>query len=487
MEAQDDDRINVLVQWATQHGAVLHPLVEVYSDPVTGFSFRVKPHVSDIIPPFEPILNLPTKLALSCRNAILDTVSPQNPKHPFPAVLIDLLPPHVVGRLFLIREFLKAEESFWWPYIQSLPQPADTGAWALPPFWPSHEAELLEGTNVEVGVAKIRIDLKKEVQDVQKLLGTQEATDPLLCAGFSPAMYQWAYCIFSSRSFRSSLVLSEEQLQDSMQIEENGQVNDKFSVILPLFDIGNHNMMTKTQWDLRSDTQSCELKIGKEHRPGEQIFNNYSMKTNAELLLGYGFLIPPTDELHNDYTHVRKRAGSLAASEEYLVSLRPLSDPSSVLGRSRETSGFVDMVPIIGAFQHVPPEMVWDIFCTLAQPNERQVLIPAPEAMDEIVAEQYRQQVFLAGKVMGECIAYLEQTIAIIQHKILQELERLNETDVEVVGDGELDKNVKLALVYRERCREVLENTLESIGAEIILEDDEGEPTRRLDDQEGIR
>ncbi|KAF4508415.1 hypothetical protein G6O67_004798 [Ophiocordyceps sinensis] len=67
---------------------------------------------------------------------------------------------------------------------------------------------------------------------------------------------------------------------------------------------------------------------------------------------------------------------------------------------------------------------------------------------------------------------YLEQTIALIQHKVLQELERLNETDVEVAGGDValLTRNQKLALDYRERCRRVLEKTLEAISQDDILD-----------------
>lgn len=202
----------------------------------------------------------------------------------------------------------------------------------------------------------------------------------------------------------------------------------------------------------------CELKVGRQFEPGQQVFNNYSMKTNAELLLGYGFMIPESDNLHNDYTHVRKRADTPTASEEYYISARPMDHPSSILGRYKQE--FVITLPpgktILGAFRHVQPEMAWDIFSTITQGQAAQ-LIPGSEA------EQ--QQRFFSGNVGEECRPFLEQTVAIIQHKVLQELERLEETDVEVVeGDEDgLTARQRLALEYRKRCRLVLENTLEAM------------------------
>lgn len=448
-------RIDTLVSWATAHGATLHPAVDVYNDARTGLSFRVKPDARTPLQPFEPVVRLPTSLTLS----YLDALADEGPRR-FSSEFLAKAPPHVVGRLFLAKEHLAGRDSFWWPYIQALPRPDEPGSWALPPFWPAEEAELLEGTNVEVGIDKIRGDVRREWDEARELL-REHGDDEVSGKPLTATLYQWAYCIFSSRSFRPSLVLSETQRGDVPA----GVTVDDFSVLLPLFDIGNHDMTAEVRWDLDDAGRSCALKVGKAHRPGEQIFNNYSMKTNAELLLGYGFMVPATAGLHNDYTHVRKRtAAAPVASDEYLISLRPLSDPSSLLGRSKQSLRLDPATRVLGAFQHVQPDMVWDIFCTLTPPAQRERLMPA-------AGDDARRDSFFSGRVGGEGRLYLEQTVAVIQHKVLQELERLDETDVEVVG-GDADLltgNQRLALDYRERCRQVLENTLGAMSQDEIL------------------
>ena len=451
-------RIATLVDWATSHGASLHPSVQVYDDPATGFSFRVEPSSSSPLAPWERVVGLPTSLSLSYLNAV-------SPEPAFHSEFLSKTPPHVVGRLFLAKQYLLGKDSFWWPYIQALPQPGDIDSWALPPFWPADDAELLEGTNVEVGLEKIRADVRREFGDAAELLK--------LCGdekdrSISMQLYQWAYCIFSSRSFRPSLVLAE---RDQQSLPPGVSIDD-FSVLLPLFDIGNHDMTAEVRWDLRHDAPSCcELRVGKEFGPGQQVYNNYSMKTNAELLLGYGFMIPESDGLHNDYTHVRKRTNTPKASEEYYISRRPMDHPSSLLGRYRQELT-VDLPPgktMVGAFRHVQPDMVWDIFCTLNPPEERARILPISSSCGEEEAERQRQHRFFSGEVEegSEAHAALEHTMAIIQHKVMQELERLEETDVEVSpGDEEaLGRNQRLALEYRQRCRMVLENTLEAMGA----------------------
>jgi hypothetical protein len=505
-----ESRISALVEWATSRGARLHDAVEVYNDAQTGFSFRVKPSATQPLPAWATIVSLPASLSLSYLDAIIPQSDGQDKSPYFPAEFITRTPAHVVGRLFLVRQFLLERESPWWAYIQALPQPADRDAWALPPFWPDDEAELLEGTNVEVGLEKIRRDVRREYDEAVALLGLL-GHDSAFLRALTPALYHWAYCIFSSRSFRPSLVLdlgasSEQEGRGSSKkaVLPDGVKVDDFSVLLPLFDIGNHDMTMPVRWELNrcltngNTTENgvvgesrCELSVGREFAPAAQVFNNYSMKTNAELLLGYGFMIPPTEDLHNDYTHVRKRTDAPAASDEYFISRRPMAHPSSLLGRTRQqsngsdasgqTNGPIQGNQTLGAFQHVQEDMVWDIFCTLTQtPERRAALIPLDDANGESngaggpAEERRRQEKFFSGQVGDECRVLLHQTAAVIQHKVFQELERLDETEVEVAeGDeADLSANQRLAIEYRRRCRAVLENTLEAMEADMGADDD---------------
>ncbi len=497
------ERLQILLQWATSHGASLHDSVEIYDDAITGYSFRVRPSSTTSLAPWERVVSLPTSISLSYLN-VLSPLNQQQQQQAvdgnggLPSEVIASTPPHVLGRLFLAKQYLAGRQSFWWPYIQALPQPDIQGEggggedWILPPFWPADDAELLEGTNVEIGLEKIRRDVRDEYSRASELLAVygRDETEKKI----SMRLYQWAYCVFSSRSFRPSLVLSEQE----RQCLPAGVKIDDFSVLLPLFDIGNHDMTVDVRWELSSPTSPsaagavagqncCELRVGREFLPGQQVYNNYSMKTNAELLLGYGFMIPDSDDLHNDYTHVRKRTstvqtpathsgGNGGPSDEYYISRRPLSHPSSILGRYRQEL-VVTLPPgksMLGAFQHVQADMVWDIFCTITPPEARAQLIPVQTSSsngntEEGEDEKQRQRKFFSGEIDPDSPAHtqLEHTMAIIQHKVMQELERLDETDVEVQPGDEaaLTRNQRLALEYRQRCRAVLENTLEAMAS----------------------
>lgn len=450
-----DERIQTLISWGQENGVKLHPSVEVYQDELTGLSFRVKQDAQENVGEYETIISIPSTITLSFTDAVGEKSPFKNKEQ-----LIARLEPHVIGRLMLMREYLQGKQSFWWPYIQALPQPAETDSWLLPPFWPEDEVALLKGTNVEFGIASIAENLKREFEDLQDTLG--DGGDAELAAAATYELYSWAYAIFSSRSFRPSLVLSDEK-QKSLP---TGVKVDDFSVLMPLFDIGNHDITRPVRWELEKH-DSCTLKIGKEHFAGEQIFNNYSMKSNAELLLGYGFMIPPRDDLHNDYIHLRKRAPipGHAFGDEYFLSRRPMSDPSSIMIRSKLTPGMIQQADkTLLALQRVQPQMIWDIVTLVASPEQREALFPVQGKEGE-EADEVRLGMLLSGTISEENKGLLEQVVGTIQGKLIQELEKLNEHDVEVDEEDLelLTRNQKLAIDYRQRCRVVLERALEAM------------------------
>ncbi|OBS25767.1 hypothetical protein FPOA_06302 [Fusarium poae] len=455
MSSSTSERATALVQWATSNGATINPSVQVSHLPETGLSFCATASTS----PFDTIVSIPPSLTLS----YLNTLPGRDDPKPFSSNFLAKTPPHVIGRFVLIKHFL-LKESFWTPYIQALPQPNDVDSWSLPPFWPDEDAELFEGTNIEVGVANIKANVMREFRAACDLLDRDD-WEPEFLKNFTLPLYQWAYSIFSSRSFRPSLVLGPE---DQQRLPEGVKLDD-FSVLMPLFDVGNHDMTTQVRWERDEKSSDCSLKVGKAYQAGEQIFNNYSMKTNAELLLGYGFMLPETEELHNDYVHVRKRQPAQGeATEEYYISLRPIRHSSSLLARTKQAVQLDESTSVIGVFQHVQHDMVWDIFCTLAPPEQRAQFICEG-------SEQEQQNKFFSGQVTEDGRMFMQQTAAIIQHKVMQELERLLETDVEVVGGGDLTRNQQLALDYRARCKKVLENTLEAMDMDELFGEDEEE------------
>src|SRR6478735_11535052 len=220
LKMTSSEHASALSKWAHSQGATINPSVEVTHLPETGLSFRAKAPTA----PFDTIVSIPSSLTLSHLNTLPGRDDPK----PFPAGFLAQTPPHVIGRFVLIKHFLLKGESFWAPYIQALPQPDDHDSWSLPPFWPDEDAELFEGTNIEVGVTSIRANVKREFKTAHDLLAA-ESWELELLKQFTLPLYQWAYSIFSSRSFRPSLVLGPE---DQQRLPEGVKLDD-FSVLMP--------------------------------------------------------------------------------------------------------------------------------------------------------------------------------------------------------------------------------------------------------------
>lgn len=266
---------------------------------------------------------------------------------------------------------------------------------------------------------------------------------------------------------------------------------DDFSLLMPLFDVGNHSPTARIAWEtsddaVRDEEATVGLRTLDTYAPGAQVFNNYgTTKTNAELMLAYGFTIPESEVLHNDYVHVQKRGGggAKAAAEkgddgagaaasgnnkpkDYLISLRPVSDPSSVAARSGCLLTDVDGDAILPPFRHVQDIMVWELVLAQTTAEQRSEMIPVPEGSggddDESKADLKRLRMILIGRVPAATQPLLFQTIGIIQHKVLQELERLDQSEFEMEED-EATRNQIMAYRYRRQCRKVLENVLESM------------------------
>ncbi|KAI1816439.1 SET domain-containing protein [Poronia punctata] len=433
------DRYDALIRWVEEDGGRLHPAVEIYHDEITKGSFRVKEAEGGRVEAGEDIVKLPLSCSLSWLNAKDDASADPSEKEEegeddkFPAEFLDIVPPHVIGRFFLVQQYIRRERSHWWPYIRTLPQPEQM-AGLLPVVWPADDVDFLEGTNAHVAVQEIRSTLKKEYKQAMKSLPER------LHAVYTRPLYHWAYCIFTTRSFRPSLILPAAELA-SLPCKP-----DDFSILLPLYDVGNHSPLARTSWVTDDETRTCTLKSGQSYAAGQQVYNNYGMKTNAELLLGYGFVLPESDGLHNDYVHIRTRAnpeaGDLATT--HIVSLRPLAHPSSIVGRSRLLDPYhVDCLPSLSHFQD---SLIASLYESIAA-----------RADDDEYADVGLMDI-MQGAIPP---AILQQLIDALGTKLSMDLEEIEARDP---AYEPANPNQELALLYREQCKKVLDQTLTSLS-----------------------
>lgn len=498
MRAADEERFSALVSWATLHGASLHPALEIYKDDVTGFSMRVKSlsgSEETALKPSDEVLACPLEISLSYLNALTgqplsttpsDHTSNSSPQ--FPPELMKAAP-HIIGRFYLMQQYLLGKASFWYPYIATLPQPDVTSSWASPPFWPEEDAEFLEGTNTGIAAGTIRAQLKEEFKLARKALKEANFEN---WQDYTRLLHNWAYSIFASRSFRPSLVLPKA-VQDRF-LPEEGLAIDDFSVLLPVFDIINHSMKAEVRWLVdheSADAKVCRFQTLDTYKPGDQIFNSYGKKTNSELLLSYGFLLPETDELHNDYVHIQKRAsllpqagtqpgaGSAETPQDFLVSLRPMNVPSSFVGSSRQMVAKDARWDIRPEFSHIEDSLVWDL-CLMVSGEEDKASFMAEILGDSPVTGQLAQEQECLQRILSAS-ASLPETVQQVIEKVKQLLlsklgmdydrllstapgasvdEEGNEVVTEVIPQTQ---NQAVALLYRAQVQKVLETVIETL------------------------
>jgi hypothetical protein len=482
MKELDEGRFGDLLSWGKRHGAGINESVEVFYDEATKFSLRVKESTQGPLQAGYAAVTCPASLTLSFANALIGGLLPSDlstdphPQPQFPSSFMDSLPPHVIGRFFLIQQYLLERDSLWWPYIQTLPQPEHLASWALPPFWPEDDLDFLEETNARVAVEEIQANLKREFKQARKIL--KESNFPGWQT-YNRVLYNWAFSIFTSRGFRPSTILSgTKRTQISKLLPPNCEIDD-FSVLMPIFDIANHSLESKIIWDSTSDPESCQLKNEEAYLPGQQIFNNYGKKTNSELLLGYGFIIDESEKLHNDYIHVRKRqteAGSTDYSKiatkptDFLVSLRTLADPSSLVGRSRQRVAASSDVPVLPEFSHVEDLLVWDLAVAQISDNEREALaelVPAPPGAASATTDDYLRRL-ISSPPDPRLLGVLSKVKGTLLAKLGYDYERLKGAERDEQSEDSLfpeNRNQELAMKYRQQCGKVLENAIASLSS----------------------
>ncbi|EJT70203.1 hypothetical protein GGTG_12376 [Gaeumannomyces tritici R3-111a-1] len=556
MKPADEERFAALVQWNRAQGGFLHPQVEVYSDQRTGFSLRAREEaastpccaprsaldqnrdqkkdqkqdptisisppvatpgnstpVPEPSPPPQPvphgdaIVVCPLSTTLSFLNAVVGgnplgqpgaSPEPGSDDAAFPEAFVRATPPHVVGRCFLIQQYLLGRASHWHPYIATLPQPEHLASWALPAFWPDDDAAFLAGTNAAVAAAEMRANAASEARQARRALA---AAGYASHAEYTSLRYRWAYCIFTSRSFRPSLVVPATLWEAGLK-DRAGCEMDDFSVLMPLFDVGNHDPLAEVAWDANSVPGQCRLVVSGDgaFEPGRQLFNNYGPKTNSELLVAYNFVLPATEAVHNDYVHLRLRSGAAPPGQtvrgdsdggecdndnakqtprDFLISLRPMAHPSSVVGRKRQFAhNGPGPRPVVGsAFSHVEDALLWEL-CAPHLRNSPQVAAgesspagtlaavfaePAPPELEALVSGARE---LLIGKLGAD----YERLLGEEPDEATAVREALAEAGGQATVAAPLTGNQALALAYRLQCEQVLKSALTSLDPTIRFE-----------------
>ncbi|CAK7564152.1 MAG: hypothetical protein SEPTF4163_002036 [Sporothrix epigloea] len=555
-DTSSEPSTDALLQWfKTEHHGQIHKALEIYRSEETGLSFRTSVTGNATIAAGEAVVVCPLSASLSYLNVIghgrplgKGSQLPEDSELAFSSEFVQKVPPHVIGRFFLIQQFLRGTSSPWAPYISTLPAPHDYDAWALPAVWYSGGCDttaldLLEDTNAEVAAAEMGQRIDDEFCEAWPLLQDDDFKEK-----YTLSLYEWAYCIFTSRSFRPSLVLTpviQAALNRSDAVEEHhlSMINhawlpagvgvDDFSMLLPVLDIGNHDPRAVVQWQpvvdasreaLSSSTALTSIpatatdhaivfSTGTAHSSGQPVFNNYGNKTNSELLVGYGFVLAPTPDMHNDYVHLRKRgeldplasdmdtaAGTSANTvhRDFLLSLRPMADPASLVGRAR-------LAPAQWVDEHtlstrrspgaalVDDGLLWDMLSLNLQPGYREQVQSYALAQitaesennttpEGVPAEKLRHTILdlaFGTQSPPDTLKFLRnvrsEVLLTLVFKLVSDLEKLQAMDAVLETFSPKTRHERVALQYRKQYIAVVDNAFDELACEIEFDEEEGD------------
>lgn len=170
---------------------------------------------------------------------------------------------------FLVRERAR-DDSFWKPYLDILPDGDDL----IPLFrWTDDEMALLEGSPCVSSTISLRSKLEKEFADAEeKYFVHDRHTFPEDV--FTLDEWIWAFAILFSRA----IMLSAEQM----------------IALVPYADLLNHNPFCSTYIDAHQRAFTNEkyvaLYTDRPYSKMDQVYVTYGPKSNADLLLLYGFV-----------------------------------------------------------------------------------------------------------------------------------------------------------------------------------------------------
>ncbi|MCJ1379678.1 hypothetical protein MMC17_002780 [Xylographa soralifera] len=214
----------------------------------------------------------------------MSVLSMERAENPWPEefVLLFSQSPEVLTRFFLMEQFLRAEDSFWHPYIRMLPQPADD-ALDTPMFYSPEDCVWIKGTNLE-GTRKVRLEQwKQEYQKAVDLLRCSDAARyELLRENWE--LYVWAATILTSRCFSSNAFAMDKSNPnvgtEDQRLPPTSPSSAIFPVLLPVLDFGNHDPSAGVYWKMQGSSYS--FIVNETLASGKEVCISYDNKGNEE-------------------------------------------------------------------------------------------------------------------------------------------------------------------------------------------------------------
>ena len=170
---------NNFKSWLLSHGGRLHSDVNIAFDS-HGFCLHVCKDQD--LPQGCCVISCPHTLTISWINVVQDSFFGQF----ISQSAFHLVTKLVMTRFFLVKQFMLHGKSFWWPYIQLLPQPEEMNAFNSPLWYNAEDLAWIRGTNLEFGMKKMEALWRQEYEEAMELFKSIQ----------SPEARSWSWFVF---------------------------------------------------------------------------------------------------------------------------------------------------------------------------------------------------------------------------------------------------------------------------------------------------
>mmetsp|Transcript_20061 Transcript_20061/g.46319 ORF Transcript_20061/g.46319 Transcript_20061/m.46319 type:complete len:480 (-) Transcript_20061:337-1776(-) len=266
-------RETALIDWLQDNGVHLsttagwgraaHPL-RVESDTVDDFEPSGRGILArKSITQGEPIITINTKLVMT--KQVAQQVLGEE-------VVDDGMGEYIALALLLVYERARGDDSFWAPYINILPTAEEVGQSFT---WNDDELALLQGSEVVSTTRSFQAKLQAEYATVQQRTALASAAGRELAEALTWEAFLWAMSMLFSRG----IDLKKQQAL----------------ALVPYADLLNHSPYSTSYFMENGIPFSSEKEVvlyaDRNYARNDQVLISYGQKSNAELLLLYGFVV----------------------------------------------------------------------------------------------------------------------------------------------------------------------------------------------------
>ncbi|KAE9019533.1 hypothetical protein PR003_g13039 [Phytophthora rubi] len=254
--------VTKLLEWLESHGAADSLLDIRYLGKLEGHGvFAKQPLTSGQV-----TLQVPFQLTMNTESAVKSDLAPVLEKYP-------QIPDDEVLALHLMHERSKGDESFFAPFIASMPTTFD-----LPVFWTEAELNELKGTNVLLLTQLMKKHLERDFENIHQAVAEDVAEIFASLPTLTIDDYMWAMSVIWSRAFG---------------VNRGGKY---LRVLCPAMDMFNHEVTVRNPLDdfvsFDEEKQMMTHHVPENVAAGSALHISYGQYSNAKLLYSYGFVSP---------------------------------------------------------------------------------------------------------------------------------------------------------------------------------------------------